>query len=154
MVPRSAKELSSDTNLSIVTQTATSLQINVPESLLDGTYAHVRFQITNPAPGGGTVTTGNVSIVAARLVTGVSPNPVPLNTAFTLTLTGTNLDLPGTATLYYDGMNSGQLTPTSRTATTATFVVPADRFTNAGFHNCFLFILGSGTSNYFELQAE
>lgn len=147
------KELQSNTTIPITQQTASMLQINVPASLLDGTRASLQFAVTNPAPGGGSVVTDSLPVVAVATVTSFSPSPVPINTAFTLTITGTNLDLAGTATFNYDGVNFGQLTPASRTATTWTINVPANAFTTAGFQNAWLRISGHANSNSFEVQA-
>jgi hypothetical protein len=148
------KELQTNTTIPITNQTASTLQIDVPAALLDGSHAFLQFLVTNAGPGGGSATTPSLLVVGAPLVTGYSPNPVPLDTAFTLTVTGANFDLAGTVTLSYDGVNAGQLPATDCTATSCTFDVPATAFTNAGFQNARLNISGHPSSSSFELQSQ
>ncbi len=148
------REVASNTTLTIVSRTNTTLQVDVPPSLLDGTHANLRLEIANPSPGGGSVTTANIPVVLAPIITSVMPNPVPVGTAFTMTITGTNLDLAGTASIGYDGVNGGNYAPTTRTATTWTINLPATAFTNAGFQNFWVDIAGHPRSNTIELQSQ
>lgn len=149
------KELYSNTMLPLVSQTGVQLQLDVAQALLDGTYANLKLEVTTPAPGGGSVTTADLPVVAAPFIVSTSPEPFAKATAFTMTITGTNLDLAGAKTVGWDGAGgAGTKAPTTTSATQWTVDFSATDFPHAGTANFWIDIAGHPRSDFKTVTAQ
>jgi hypothetical protein len=152
------RETQSNTTLTVAGLTPPWLQVDVPAALLDGTYANLVLEISNPGPAGGTVSTGNIPVVPGPWITSTSPEPFTHATAFTLTITGTGLDLVpnGSRRLRFDGpgLEGTTATPTTTSATTWTVDFPNTTFPLAGQINMWVEIDGYPSSNTAAVHAQ
>ncbi len=139
------REILTDTMIQVTSATETSLRFTVPVELLDGTPSFLQFEITNPAPGGGTVVTPDVFVSLGPLVTNA---PTSVAAGAPIDVTGVNLDLGTGLTLQCPVGEAPPQVATTRTATSASF----PGITTPGFYVCHLSISGYPASNTFELQ--
>lgn len=121
-------ETQSGASVPIASRTATNLQLDVPASVLDGTYATLTFALSNPGPGGGTGTSAAIPVEVGPWITSVSPQSFPRGTAFTMTITGFGLSPVGEAFVWWAG--EGRQAPATTSATSWTVSFPASAFPN------------------------
>jgi hypothetical protein len=149
------KELVTNASVPVTVLSNVSLKVDLPASALDGTYASLMLEVTNAAPGGGSAQTAALPVVAAPFIATTSPSPFAKATAFTMTITGSNLDLPGTAEVHWDGAFGGGLkAPTTKTATQWTVDFSNTDFPNAGEGNFWITISGQPQSNVVIVTAQ
>jgi hypothetical protein len=162
IAPTQVFEVNSHTQLQYSAMTPQSITVLVPSNLVapvDGGSPPFDLQLVNPGAGTGAQQSASVhvDVLPAPWLTSVAPSPLSVN-AFTMTLTGANLDLtplsgPGTAYVIFGGGTGPTLTPTNVTATQWTVDVAAGALT-AGSTTVQVYISGYPYSNAINVSVQ